>query len=76
MHWVVGGTAQACDAADRLKEGVVVVVVVGERTGSWEWIERRRRETRDMKTARPGPCESHGQVLQNGTGRRLGPAGR
>lgn len=29
-----------------------------------------------MKTARPGPCESHGQVLQNGTGRRLGPAGR
>lgn len=46
VHWVVGGTAQACDAADRLKEGVVVVVVVvGERTGSWERIERRRRET-------------------------------
>lgn len=43
----MGGTARACDAADRLK--VVVVVVVG----SWERIEELGE--RDMKTGeRPG----------------------
>lgn len=40
----MGGTARACDAADRLKEGVVVVVVVV--VGSWERIEELgERET-------------------------------
>lgn len=62
----MGGTAQACDAADRLKEGVVVVVVGEGRDhgrGSRNWETEKRHEDCEGWSVRESWT-----VLQNGTG--------